>query len=405
MKKGSVTCEEAVEIITNEIGVVGTERIPLSECFGRILAEELRADDNVPPFDRSPFDGYAFRAADTANASKDHPVVLKVLEEIAAGDVPHYEITEGTAVRIMTGAPIPKGADTVTMYEITEFTDTEVKLFRPYDEGENIVYAGEDVKKGQLLASVGMKIDIGLMGTLAAQNRAYPLVYKKLKVGIISTGSELIEVGSEREPGKIFDSNQYTLSAAMSNIGLEPVAYGIVKDDTDAISKKLDTAIEECDAVMLTGGASVGDFDLTPEAMQMSGVEILFKGVQLKPGMACSFGIKDGKLVCGLSGNPASSLTTFLVVTQIGLKKAAGYAEYLSEEFEVELACGYPKKSKATRVLKGKLDLTGERARFISTKDQGNVVISSAIGCDCLAFIPAGSGAMEAGAKLKAVRI
>ena len=404
-KGSSISHIEAREKVLSAVKTVEVEKVPLEQCFGRILAQNVCAADNVPPFDRSPLDGYAFRAADVEGASSENPVTLKVIDYIPAGDVSHCPVTEGTAVRLMTGAPIPEGADAVTMYEVTEFTDTEVKIFRPSKPGDNIVLAGEDVKKGTVLASPGMKIDIGLMGTLASQNIAEPLVYKKVKVGLISTGSELVPVGSELQPGKIFDSNSFTLAGAVESMGMTAVRYGIAADNAEGISEKISAALEECDAVLLTGGASVGDFDVTPEAMVMSGVEILFRGVALKPGMACSFGVKGGKLVCGLSGNPASSLTTFLVVSTVGLKKIAGCAECIPAEFDAELAYDFKKKSKGTRVLRGRLDLSEGKPKLYISQEQGNVVISSTIGCDCLAFVPAGSGPLPAGTMLKAFMI
>lgn len=401
-KGNSLSHVEAREILMDKVKPVQTETVDLSRCAGRILAQEIRALSDVPSFDRSPLDGYAFRSEDVKEASADNPVTLRVLEEIAAGDVAHFEITEGTASRIMTGAPIPEGADAVTMYEVTEFTETQVKIFRPAKPGENIVRTGEDVKKGTLLAKAGMKIDAGLAGTIAFQNIEFPAVYRKLKVGVISTGSELQNVGTTLAPGKIYDSNSHTFVAACQSKCFEAINYGIVQDTAEAISAKLENALSECDAVILTGGASVGDYDVTPEAMENCGAAILFRGVKLKPGMACAFAIKDGKLICGLSGNPASALTTFYVVALPALRKMAGETDCIPKEFTVSLAEDFNKKSKGLRVLRGKLDLsTGEPALVIPS-GQGNVVISSAIGADCMAFVPAGSGPLPKGTKLKA---
>ena len=402
MGKGkSISYTEAVEKITAAAQVVETENSLLAQCSGRVLAQDVVAADNVPQFDRSPYDGYAFKAADVAEASEENPVTLKVVDYIPAGEVSHCPVTEGTAVRLMTGAPIPEGADCVTMYEATEWTDKEVKIFKPGKVGDNIVYAGEDIKKGQVLANAGTVIDPGLEGTLASQGIAEPLVYKKLKVGLISTGSELQGVDEELRPGMIYDSNQYTFTAALEKLGFEAVRYGIARDTVEIISAAIDKALEECDAVIMTGGVSVGDFDLTPAAMEMSGAEILFRGVGLKPGMSCAFGVKNGKLICGLSGNPASSLTTFYVVAVPGLKKMAGIADYNYKEITVTLASDFNKKSRGTRVLRGRLDLSDGTVKMQISKDQGNVVLSSTIGADCMAFIPAGSGPQPAGTQLK----
>ena len=187
---------------------VETERVSLSEAAGRVLAEDLIAADNIPPFDRSPFDGYAFRAADTAQASPEHPVTLTILEEVPAGAVPAKRVTPGTATKILTGAPIPEGADCVSMFERTEFTRETVTLFAPGSSGENIILAGEDVKKGTLLVRKGARIDAGVAGTLAAQGVSQPLVYRRVRVGIISTGNEVIALDTTLRPGKIYDSTR-----------------------------------------------------------------------------------------------------------------------------------------------------------------------------------------------------
>ena len=401
MKGNSITHTEAIEILSKEAVVTGTERVLLAESFNRVLAQEVRAIDNVPPFDRSPLDGYAFRSCDVKDADRDNPVTLKVIDYIPAGDVSHVPVTEGCAVRLMTGAPVPEGADCVTMYEVTEFTDEEVKIFSPSKPGDNIVRAGEDVKKGELLASCGVRIDAGLAATLAAQNISEPVCFRQLKIGIISTGSELVPVGTELTPGKIHDTNQYSIGGAVENLGFKTIRYGIVADTADEIAAALTKALSECDAVITTGGVSAGDYDVTPDAMEKAGVNVLFRGVKLKPGMACAFGTCKDKMVCALSGNPSSSLITFYVVAAPILRKMSGLKDYENREIMLTLAEDFTKKSKATRVLKGRLDLSDGTARIRFPEGQGNVMISSTIGCDCAALIPAGSGPVKAGTVLK----
>ena len=206
-----VSYQTAWELTAGAVTAVGTERVRLEDCAGRVLAEALTAAADVPPFDRSPYDGYAFRACDSQAAGPDSPVKLRILEEIPAGGVSRMPVTGGTAVKVLTGAPIPTGADAVVKWESTEFTAETVTLFRPVRSGTNIVRAGEDVKAGEVLAPAGSMIDPGLIGVLAAQNVDMPLVHKIPKVGIISTGSELTEVGQSLAPGKIHNSSRYTL--------------------------------------------------------------------------------------------------------------------------------------------------------------------------------------------------
>lgn len=391
----------ARDILLTHVSPVHTEALTLSDCIGRILANDLCALENVPPFDRSPYDGYAFRAADVEHASSETPVTLQILEEVPAGAVPTKTVTEMTATKILTGAPIPDGADVVIPYELTKLTEKTVTIFAPVKSGSNIVRIGEDIKKGQVLADTGMEIDTGLTGTLASQGISYPEVYRRPLVGIISTGNEVIEIDEPLAAGKIRNSNRYTLAAALEHIGCNAFYLGIAGDSPSAIAALINEGLEKCDALLLTGGVSVGDYDFTPEAMEIAGVNILTHGVNLKPGMACAHGVKDGKLVCGLSGNPASSLTNFYAIVQPALKKLCGRQDCIPVEFTVTLKNEFKKKSPATRLLRGKLDLSDGNVTLVCPKDQGNVVLSSTIGCNAMAIVPAGSGPLPAGTKLK----
>lgn len=398
-----VTYTEGQSLLLQVVAPVSTERIPLRACYGRVLAQDVRAAENVPPFDRSPYDGYAFRAQDTAGASAECPVTLAITEEIAAGQVPSIPVTAGKAAKVLTGAPVPDGADAVIMFEKTRFTADTVTIFAPVKPGSNIVRVGEDVRQGALLASRGQLIDPGLAGTLASQNIAAPLVYRQPVVGLLSTGSELTEPGEERAAGGIYDSNRFTLGAVLQRLGCNVRSYGIVRDDTQAIAAAMAQALQKCDAVVCSGGVSVGDYDLTPAAMEQIGVSILFRGADIKPGMACAYGVWQGKPVCAVSGNPASSVTNLVMIAMPMLKKLCGRADHLHRPVTVTLAQGFGKKSPVTRILRGRLDLTDGRVLMQLPQDQGNVVLSNTIGCDVMAIVPAGSGPLVDGTTLKGI--
>lgn len=400
MKK-TIEFTEARDLLLSLASPVEAERAALAGCAGRVLAQDLIAAENIPPFDRSPYDGYAFRAEDTQPASREQPVTFEIIEEVSAGAVPTKAVTPGTAVKILTGAPIPAGADCVCMYERTQFTKETVTLFAPIAPGENVVRAGEDVKKGAVLARRGDVIDTGIAGTLASQGEAFPLVYRRLRVGVISTGNEVVETETPLMPGKIHNSNRHTLTAALQKEGMEPVYLGLAGDEVQNIARLIALGLESCDAVLLTGGVSAGDYDLTPDAMEQAGIELLVRGVNLKPGMACAYGVKDGKPVCGLSGNPASALMNFYCIALPALRKMAGMGKPVPDEITVTLKNSFSKKSKGTRILRGKLDLSDGTARMVVPDDQGNVVLSSTIGCNVMAIVPAGSGALPAGTVLK----
>ena len=393
--------EQARELLLSAVSAVDTEHIPLSECAGRILACDLLAKENVPAFDRSPYDGYAVRSADTAKASQEHPVTLQTLEEIPAGAVPTKKLASGTATKVLTGAPIPEGADAVIMFEKTAFTHETVTLFAPVKAGSNIVTIGEDIKKGAVLARKGAVIDPGLAGSLAAQGDAVPLVYKKPRIALISTGSELVEADTPAEAGKIHNSNRYMLEAALIQLGFKPVYLGIASDSVEDIAETLKAGLAQCDGVITTGGVSVGDYDLTPAAMKAIGAQMLIQGVAMKPGMACAYGIKDGKLLCALSGNPASALTNFYAVALPSLMKLAGRNAYMPQEIQVRLSENFLKKSPTVRFLRGKMEVKDGAVYIALPHSQGNAVLSSTVEWNIMAVVPAGSGTLEAGTVLK----
>ena len=401
----NIDYKAARELLLERARPVAAERVPLAAAEGRILAEQVRASRDVPPFDRSPFDGYAFQAADTAGASRDRPVTLRVLEEIPAGSVGTRTVGPGAAAKILTGAPIPPGADAVTKYEDTEFTDETVTIFTAFSAGENIVPRGEDVRSGDLLADVGTVIDGALLGTLAAQNIAEPLVYAVPRVGVITSGSELVEPGTELSGGKIVNTNRYAFCGAVRHAGCEPVFYGAPEDDPAVIAALLDRALGECDMVITTGGVSVGDYDFTPDAMERAGVEPLIRTLRLKPGGASAYGVREGKLCCGLSGNPASAMTNFYAVVLPALRRLRGCAAPRLTELTVTLGTDFGKKSPKTRLIRGKLRFAEGAAVMDVSRAQGNGVLHSLTGCDLLAEIPAGSGKLPAGTKLTAYLI
>lgn len=392
---------EAREILLRAVSPVAAQTIPLEQCVERVLAEDVTAVMDVPGFDRSAFDGYALRAEDTALAGTDHPVSLPVIAALHAGSAPDLTIPPGTAARVMTGSPIPVGADAVVMFEKTLEEPDRISLFAPLRCWENVIRVGEDVRKGAHLLRAGAVLDAGALGLLAAQGLERAPVFRVPLVGIISTGSELTEACLPLAPGKIYDANRYSLSAALTRLGCRPLFLGQVEDDTARIAEKLRQALPICDALILTGGVSVGDRDLTPAAMAAAGAELLVRGAAMKPGKACAYGRKDGKLLCALSGNPAAALTNFHALAAPALRRLCGRESCLPKQIRLTLADAFPKPSPQTRLLRGRLDLADGRVRFRLPAGQGNSVLSSAVGCDAMAVIPAGSGPLSAGTELQ----
>lgn len=383
-------------------GVMPPQTAALAQARGRILADDLKALSDVPPFARSPYDGYAFRAIDSLGASPEKPVVLRVLETIAAGMIPQYEIQPGTAAKIMTGAPVPEGADTVVMYETTEFNEKWVKIFSPSRPGSDIIPAGEDFKAGMIIARKGDRVDPALAGSLAAQGLVNVPVFKIPKAGIISTGNEVVEADQPISGGSIRNSNRYALEAACALAGCEPVYLGRAGDQAGEIASLLAQGLETCDILFTTGGVSVGDYDFTPAALDLLGAETLVRGLRIKPGGACAYGLKNGKLIFGLSGNPSSAMINFYAVAWPCLRKLCGHKRHIPEPIKVSLIDGFNKASQSARVITGRLDLSDGTVRMKMSLIQGNAILRGLIGCDVLAVIPPQSPPLPPGSILKA---
>lgn len=389
---------QARDLLLESMEPVERELLPLSRATGRILAQPQRARWDMPPFDRSPYDGYAFQSGDTQGKL---PVTLKVVEEIPAGAMPTRTVVPGTAAKVLTGAPIPPGADAVTKFEETRFTPDTVTLLRPYSPGENIIRQGEDLRAGDLLAGPGQRLDPGLAGALWTQGVRGVEVYRRPRVGLITTGSELQENGAPSRAGRIPNSNRPAFEAALRLAGAEPVWFGSPGDDCDAIAGMISTAWAETDLILTTGGVSVGDYDLTPAALERAGGEIVVRNLRLKPGGKCCFGWKGKELACCLSGNPASAMTCFYAVVLPLLRKLAGYPEGQLPELTVPLGADYPKASPQTRLLRGRLTAWNGRLVFLPAPSQGNGALHTLAGANALGELPAGSPPMQAGTPIQ----
>ena len=394
------------DVLLASVRAVETEEIPLERSAGRILAGDITAREDVPSFARSPYDGYAFRAADTAGASAEHPVTLQVTDYIPAGEMPHGPVTAGTAAHLMTGAPVPEGADAVLPFEKTLFTEKTVTILGPAAPGSNIILPGEDLQKGSLLSRGGRPIDAGLAGTMAGQGIFHPQVYRVVRVGVISTGTELLEEGDPPSSGKIYNTNRYSLQTACARAGCHSVYLGTARDEKEMIRAMLQEALKTCDAVLLSGGVSVGDYDCTPAAMEEAGVTMLARGAALKPGMAGAYGIfnkyrqefsaeNDPQTICdcipvfALSGNPAACMTAFYAIALPVLKKRMGLAEVLPAAMQVRLGKDYQRKNQSARLLRGKIDFSAVCQEMTVFEKQGNQMLSSLAGSNAFALIPA----------------
>ena len=375
---------EAKQLLIDKVSILGMETVNISDAYNRILATKLFSNENVPSFDRSPLDGYCFNSEDTKGASVIKPKYFEIIEEVPCGKVAKNKIKEGKTIKILTGAKMPDGADCVIKYEDVEIEDNKLKLMRELAHNENIILAGEDVKKGDVLSEKGSIIDMGVVGIAASLGISELEVYKKLKVGFISTGSELLEVGDLIEDGKIYNSNRYIFGAILKKYNIDCKYYGIVNDDIDNLKKCFDKASTECDIVISTGGVSVGDYDLVDKALADLDFNIFVKGIDMKPGMACCFAERDGKIVTALSGNPMSSITTFYAVVLPALKKMMGFSDYDNHYFKVRVKNSFNKKVGKVRFLRAKCCIENGEAVAYLDLHQGNIVVKSLINCNAM---------------------
>ncbi|MCL2226308.1 MAG: molybdopterin molybdotransferase MoeA [Oscillospiraceae bacterium] len=382
-----------------------TEAVRLGDALLRISAQSVYAKIPIPPFDRSPYDGYAFRGEDTQGAVSGAPAVLSIIEEIPAGTEPRYKIAPGQAAKILTGAPIPKGANATIKYESTKFTSDNVRIFEEVAPNTDIVYAGADVMPGNTLASKGSIITAPIISAFANQGFGSVEVFAKPVISVISTGSELCEIGEALRPSAIYNSNAHTISAYLSDVGAVAVNCGSIPDEPELISERIRSALDKSDMVITTGGASVGDYDWAVDATRKLGAKILFWKASMRPGGSILAAVCDGKLILGLSGNPAAAVIGLLRIGMPYIKKLCGRADCFFPEISVALRDALGKDSPKMRILRGFLEVENGVAYFAQSGSQGSEAVSSLAKCDLLGEIPPGSPPLPAGAIIKAYRI
>jgi len=404
MKK-NISLEEAQGLLLNKCLQLETEQVRLTDALGRVLSKDLRAEECIPPFNRSPYDGYAFLAEDTKEAARDNPVIFEVIEEVPAGHAPKNKVSKGKAVKILTGAPIPDGADAVIKYEETKSKGEYVSIFRSIKTGDNIVPAGEDVAVGEIIAHKGNVINPPIMGLMASLGIVDVPVYKRPRVAIVGTGDELLDVNESLAPGKIRNSNSYTLFGYIKSIGAEPVMMGMAEDKAEKIASMINIGLEKADMVITTGGVSVGDYDVVGKSIELIGAETLYWKIDIKPGSPTLAAVKDGKVILGLSGNPAAAIIIFQLLGFPYIKKLSGKMDYLNPKLDVVLKNDFHKPSPKRRFLRGKMVFENGIIYLDNKGDQENGVLSSLNGSNLLAEIPAGSGPIRSGEKLTAYLI
>jgi molybdopterin molybdotransferase len=396
-----LTVEEAQRIVLDSIQPAGDERVHVLNALGRVLTAEIAAPFDIPPHNNSSVDGYAVRAVDTDGASSDEPLWLDALEAIPAGKVPELPVETGKASRIMTGGVVPVGADAVVMVENTVQFGDRVGVLKPVRAGQNVRERGEDVLRGQITLSQGTVIGPGEIGLLASFQKSILSVARRPLVAILSTGDEVVDLDEPLIPGKIVNSNSYTLSALVREAGGIPQNLGIIRDDPDLLKQAIDSALH-ADFLLSTGGVSVGDYDYIKSVLIEAGADVKFWKVLMKPGKPLAYGILKGKPFFGLPGNPVSCMVSFLLFVRLALRKAMGYPESAWRLPEVRAVLQNDVMAGGDRrhYLRGRVMWDGHGFRVSTLSGQGSGMLHSMVGTNGLVIVETGTTGLPEGSEV-----
>ncbi|MDO8886886.1 gephyrin-like molybdotransferase Glp [Candidatus Oleimmundimicrobium sp.] len=393
--------EEALKIILDEVRLQPVEKVNLMDSLGYVLAEDVVSDMNIPPFDNSAMDGFAIIASDTVGASKESPCKLKVLGDLKAGDVSDFQVTSGSALKIMTGAPVPQGADSVVKKEDTSLNNEEVLIYCEAKKGDNVRLTGEDVTEGEKVFPCGLDIRPQEIGLLASLGKSELKIFKPPTIAIISTGDELVEINEPLAPGKIRNSNTYSLTAQVISCGAKPVPLEVARDNMDATRKLIEKGLNISDILLTTGGVSMGDYDVVKDVLTGLGAELKFWKVAQKPGMPLAFWRLGDKLIFGLPGNPVSTVVCFEEYVRPAILKMMGKNHIFRPE--VDAIFEHDLKKKPGRAFFVRVNVRRKNGEFYVslTGPQGSGILKSMSLANGIAVIPAETTLVKTGDKVK----
>jgi len=379
---------EAQNIVLNATALLGVEKVSLLDALGRTLAEDIVAERDNPPWNNSAMDGFAVRWEDIRQEyAIQKPVTLHVIEDVPAGKMPSKTVKAGEAIRIMTGAPVPHGADTVLKVEDTEQTTDTVRVLKPEPQGANIRPQGEDVKKGECIIANGTRIRPGEAGMLAVLAKSFLFVYQRPRVAILSTGDELADLDERFSEEKIINSNSYGIASAVQEAGGIPLLLGIARDTKAALKEKISQGLT-ADILVLSGGVSMGDYDFTKEVFREIGAEMNFWKLAIRPGQPLAFGKIQGRLAFGLPGNPVSSMVTFEQLVRPAILKMSGRRSYGRPVVEAVFQEQFSKRADRRHFLRGILTREDGVFKVRTTGDQGSGILTSMVKANCLIDVP-----------------
>lgn len=388
-----IPVEEAQQIVLDNICLLPTETVSLSAATGRVLRQEVRADMDMPPFDRARMDGYALRAADTVNL----PARLRVVGEVAAGSWFEGVVLPGEAVRIMTGAPVPRGADAVQKVEATETDHQTVIIKEVVKPGHFITPRGSEAARGQVLIQPGQRITPADLAVMATFGCAEVAVSRQPRVNVLSTGSELVDVHQVPSVAQIRNSNSYAIRGYLDQLGAQSHVFGIVPDDEELTFRRIAAALEQGDALILSGGVSMGEYDLVKQALRRLGARIFFDRVCLHPGKPTVFATFEDKAIFALPGNPVSVAVTFLTFAFPGLNAMMGAQEKFLLAVMATLERDAAHAPDRRSYLPGELSIRDGRAWVTPLKWGGSSDLVAFMRANALIMVPEGVRVIEAG--------
>ena len=401
-----LTVSDASARILEHITRLSVERVPLLDALGRVLAEPVRAPMTLPAWDNSAMDGYAVRGSDIDTATADRPVRLRVLETVAAGRFATQPVGDGEAIRIMTGAPLPTGADTVVRVEDTDGGTTMVEVRDSRDARRNVRPRGEDFNEGDALLDAGAPLGAAQLGILASIGRASVDVYRRPRVAIVGSGDELVDVDRFHEVlagRKIISSNGYTLHALVRDAGGEPVNLGVASDDPASLRERLGRATG-CDLVLTSAGVSVGEFDYTRDVIAALGADMKFWRVRMRPGAPLGFGVLGSTPWIGLPGNPVSAMVTFELFVRPVVRRMLGHTRLFRRPIPVVLEERVTIGARLTHFLRAIVTTRDDgtvTARL--TGPQGSGILTSMSRANALLVVPEDRPSVDAGTTLNAI--
>ena len=394
---GLTQLHEAQGIVLEAAPTLGLEKISILDTLGRVLGEDIIAERDNPPWDNSAMDGFAVRWEDIKQEQAiTKPVTLRIVEDVPAGKMPTRSVGSGEAIRIMTGAPIPKGADTVLKVEDTEHQPDSVRVFKAEPRAANIRPQGEDVKKGDCIIARGTQIRPGEAGMLAILAKSFVLVYQRPRVAILSTGDELADLDERFSEEKIINSNSYGIAAAVQEAGGIPMLLGIARDNLAALKEKISQGLN-ADILVLSGGVSMGDYDFTKAVFKDLGADMNFWKLAIRPGQPLAFGKIQGKLAFGLPGNPVSSMVTFEQLVRPAMLKMGGHRGYGRPLVQAVFQEQFSKRTDRRHFLRGVLWAEDGVFKVRTTGDQGSGILTSMVKANCLIDIPVETAKVNAG--------